>query len=356
MSGLNLSYEIDNGGGEISYFEDRCIKEPLQLANIIAGEIVSEILDNAFDIVTKTSNTSLYINFFLKLLLILSSDISGTDWKNFDNVCELKKSDLITQERICLGVVGDIIETVEQNLEEKINELDMKKLQPETLGPYDIITYDTIHGTGGVGDHPFDNKIDCSDEIEPENTRTVEKKSRVTDLIKNSPQVITEYLMIDEKTKKTQDEWEETEEKVIQVIELDDGDGINPKQSTPNNEDDDSEKEILQISVDDGMDIIDLSNHAFKEEEKQIINSQLAKGDQQECTTEQISLRDDNTIIMDATTHSLTEKKSSDDLSENKIKENKFKKKKWNFGTRFWGFLKKNDKHKSTSTSKIDKQ
>ncbi|XP_025831992.1 uncharacterized protein LOC112903846 [Agrilus planipennis] len=50
--------------------------------------------------------------------------------------------------------------------------------------------------------------------------RMVEKKSRLTDLVKNSPQVISEYLKADEDTKKKQDEWERMQESVLRVIEL----------------------------------------------------------------------------------------------------------------------------------------
>ncbi|KAF5307362.1 hypothetical protein FQR65_LT07079 [Abscondita terminalis] len=322
MSALNLSYEIDNGAEEISYFEDKHIKEPSQLANIIAGDIVKEILDNAFEIVSKSNTTS-------------------TNWIDSG---DLNVTNFIKSE--CLHVVGDILEAADDKVE-------MRNHQNETLGPYDVVTFDTIHAKSGIGDQSFDNQTACyENEIEPENVRTIEKKSRVTDLVKNSPQIISEYLMIDEKAKQNQDKWEETEEKILQVIELN-VDAVEPKPSI-NEDDDNAEVEVLHVPKDNDLDTIDLSSVTIKEEGNPIVNSQLAKGDQQ-CPNEPSSPRSNSNDVEGINTHSFIEKECHIPC-ECKTEENKLKKKKWNFGTKFLGFLKKNNKRQNTSISKLEKQ
>ncbi|KAK9738934.1 hypothetical protein QE152_g9430 [Popillia japonica] len=67
-----------------------------------------------------------------------------------------------------------------------------------------------------------DTQLDTLDTwvVDSEKIKVVEKKTRVTDLVMNSKQVLSLYLMSDESTK-YQEDWEEKNEKVIQVIELD---------------------------------------------------------------------------------------------------------------------------------------
>lgn len=56
---LHLLLSGSGGGEEITYYEESTLnpKEAPNLANVIAGEIVNEILENALDIATRASET-----------------------------------------------------------------------------------------------------------------------------------------------------------------------------------------------------------------------------------------------------------------------------------------------------------
>lgn len=77
----------------------------------------------------------------------------------------------------------------------------------------EILTYLHIPNCG-VGDQPSEG---LREEMVQPPPKAVEKKSRVTDLIKNSPRIIKEYLKMDSLAKENQEKWEEEEEKCIQV-------------------------------------------------------------------------------------------------------------------------------------------
>lgn len=109
-------------------------------------------------------------------------------------------------------------------------DIEMKRLLNEMMSPpYDIVNYETLARKDGVGDQPVEDLTAQEDDseqadddclVDVEKTKVVEKKTRVTDLVMNSKQVLSEFLMSDE-SRKMQEEWEEKNEKVIQVIELD---------------------------------------------------------------------------------------------------------------------------------------
>lgn len=66
----------------------------------------------------------------------------------------------------------------------------------------------------GVGDQPSEG---LREEMVQPPPKTLKKKPRVTDLIKNSPNIIKEYLIMNSLAKKDQEKWEEEEEKCVQV-------------------------------------------------------------------------------------------------------------------------------------------
>ncbi|KAB0800621.1 hypothetical protein PPYR_06361 [Photinus pyralis] len=106
----------------------------------------------------------------------------------------------------------------------------------------------------GIGDQlgeTVDNKI----ALEPQPKRRIEKKSRLTDLLKNSPDVISEYLMVDEKSKQRQAELEEGEETLIQTIDLENA----------------HQENVIHMPIEDAMEVIDLGAKPNPDEELQFV-------------------------------------------------------------------------------------
>lgn len=227
-------------------------------------------------------------------------------------------------------------------------DIEMKRLLSEMMSPpFEAVNYENIPRKDGVGDQPSTVEETISEDardimVDVDHTRMVEKKSRVTDLVMNSKQVLNEILM-DEETRQRQEEWEESKEEVLQIIELE---CIKPEEatalinrklkadSTTNLTDEIEEEVFITLPKDDIMDFVDLSSEAFEEEAKHLADKKEShrggKGDDFKNILEHsMSPRSSKSL---PTTVSQTE----DDFG---LKKNK--KKKWNFGYRLWGFLKK---------------
>lgn len=260
--------------------------------------------------------------------------------------------------------VGDIVANLETNIHQAISDdktnartldKEIKKLVTELLAPPYEISYEAIPVKGGgVGDQLSEDiaqVIISEPHTEPEVTRTVEKKSRVTDLVKNSPQIINEYLKIDENSKQTQEEWEETEERLIRVIELDhvkhgEENFKVPKKmqpedvALPEDENEDIDEVILMPMDDHIMDIVDLTSAPFRDEENEINleNSTLLNEDKR-FTHEKIN------AAFEPTPNTKMNNSEEQEMSgDSAVKDKRRKKKKWNIGSRLWGFFKKSHK------------
>lgn len=144
-------------------------KSETDLAQIVATELVSEILDNALDIVEE---------------------------------CEQEKS---------AKVVGDILESLASRFQEmNISEENKNSSKPpcEKGGSHPLLK--------GVGDQLE------GDEVVQEGSSTkyppVEKKNRLTDLVKNSKHVLAKLILNERR-----EAFEAMNEKVIRVVDLDNG-------------------------------------------------------------------------------------------------------------------------------------
>lgn len=306
-----------------------------------------------------------------------SSFITTKDTK-YDNT----KIDDLQMDNICSNIVGDIVEhigiqsppkisdiieglnSISVDQESKQNKQDiipldveMKRLLAEMLKPpYAISNYDISPVKGGVGDQPYDETLVSEPIPELEVPRAVEKKSRVTDLVKNSPQIISEYLMMDERAKQNQEEWEESEEQLLQVIELD---YVKPgeepfrvqKKMFPEDvalPEEIDESELVVPQEDDILNIVDLSSNAFREEEKQLSNitenSDGAKGDEPTNDNMVVVMSPHETAVSGGEIIENPQTVDQKEIEESQIKQPKSKKKKWTFGTKLFGFLKKGHK------------
>lgn len=252
------------------------------------------------------------------------------------------------------------------NTEEPLRlDMEMKRFLNEIMSPpYEIINSENAPRKDGVGDQPSTIEETNDNKQEIDHTRIVEKKSRVTDLVMNSKQVLTE-LFLNEEEKKKQEDWEEAKEDVIQVINLDcvhadDMDKLMEKvkltsiESCPTSADEDEDENYTPLPKDEMLDLIDLSEEAFVEEEKNLVcvkdeQHQGGKGDEYKKT------QNINMIPRSSKSLPASSAQSSHNLDETK----KDKKKKWNFGNKIWGFFKKHTnkhhgQHASGKPSNID--
>lgn len=217
----------------------------------------------------------------------------------------------------------------------------------------------------GVGDQPCvteETSLEEDPRLENDNTRIVEKKSRVTDLVMNSKQVLTEIFLNDEEKKK-QEEWEQSKENVIQVINLEcveshEMDKLMEKVhlttvesvgTTTRNSDDDAEEakeKFTPMPKDDVLDTIDLSTQAFQDEENKLCCLREERGKGDDCKTAQ------NVDLLPRSSKSLPS--SSTQSKENLQDAKKNKKKRWNFGKLF-GFIKKHS-HKQQQQEQQEQQ
>lgn len=296
------------------------------------------------------------------------------------------ENDELPANNVCCDIIGDIIENAGitsspniSNIIESLNiinqdisnekhtmvplEIEMKKLLSEILAPpYEIIDYECVPLKGGIGNQlsiESSQKVIEECVIKHEIARpSVEKKSGVTDLVKNFPQIITEYLKKDNMSKKSQEDWEENEEKLVDVIELDciELDDTPFKVSRKYFPEliplpyDSDEDEILKMDNDDNMDIINKPTKFQNEQQLTFCNkmTDLAKGDEQKSNNK-------NAITINEI---ITESKNGSDeklhLTSNNLQNEKSKKKKWNLGNRIWRFFKRGRKQEvaqSCSTS-----
>lgn len=252
------------------------------------------------------------------------------------------------------------------NAEEPLRiNVETKRFVNEIMSPTSDSTCEAATRKNGVGDQP--SNVDQSNINDPfndgivediENTRIVEKKSRVTDLVMNSKQVLTPIFLNDEEKKK-QDDWEESKENVIQVIDLDcvlpdDMDKliervkITAVDST--NDDIDEKETFTPIPKDDTLELIDLTVQSYKDVEEQKIsclkeNHHDGKGDEfKNIQVENLAPRISKTLPSSST-------QSQQQLEEEVKKE---KRKKWSVG-KIWGFFKKHiNKHPSEKNDNVE--
>lgn len=222
-------------------------------------------------------------------------------------------------------------------------DVEMKRLLNEMMSPpYDIINYESLARKDGVGDQPIEDvaarendPVEQQDDdllVDVEKTKVVEKKTRVTDLVMNSKQVLSEYLMSDE-SRKQQEEWEEKNETIIQVIELD---YIKPE-------------EAILLRKDEGA---SSDGYAIPEENEAMDNVELnmAKQDVDVNTDRKEAAGERFEVDKPAMAGASSSKSTSLDAAMAKqICKRKFenlKKKKWNINLKFWGFGKKKSRNK----------
>lgn len=320
------------GAGEMTR-ESLKQDEGSHIASIIAGEIVNEVLENALDIATRVSESAL-------------------QWRNLATTV---KSD---HAAVCHDIVEKMVDNVEnrpRRMSEIIGgpdkakdvrqaaplEIEVKKLLDEMKSsPYEVINYD-IPSKGGIGDQPLTmEKISVPCPL----PAPIEKKSRTTDLVKNSKQILTDIIK-NESMKQTQEKFEENEEKLIQVIELDcvhpgDKPFKVPKKYDPTEiplpQDDD---ELVEIPDDKNMDQVDL-----KGRQEAAAESSGGQGDDQSNNYSMIVVMSPNTSPgNEAPSDSQMYVGESSGISSylNETSDCKEKKKKWNLASKFMGWLKK---------------
>lgn len=318
------------------------------LTNIVADELVNEILESALDIATKVSDSALKWRSF-------------TDISEADNVC-------IDTNETCnkSANFNEIIEGLTKMNAEKAKAeketsetaplaIEVKKLLNEMMSPpYEIVNYDKAPIKGGVGDQP-PKGTDKEQEPIPE-TPQVEKKSRVTDLIKNSKQILSEYIM-KEKAKPMQDKLEETQEEIIQVIELD---CVKPgdepfkahrkyiPEEVPLPDDDEEIEEIIRVQPDDHtMEAVNLSEQNVEDQNACTSKDALGgKGDEFNHYNMIVVLSpNENSHLNEGESPSSVNvvTDESSDVLKDAVKQTK-EKKRWNFGSRLIGFFKKQPK------------
>lgn len=317
------------------------------LTTIVADELVNEILESALDIATKVSDSALKWRSF-------------TEINDSDNVCiddnETRNKSQNFNE-IIEGLAKINVEKVKP--EKEVNEsaplaVEVKKLLNEMMSPpYEIVNYDKAPIKGGVGDQP-PKGTEKEQESVPE-TPQVEKKSRVTDLIKNSKQILSEYIM-KEKAKPMQDKLEETQEEFIQVIELDcvkPGDEPFKANKTympediPLPDDDEEIEEIVRVQPEDNtMEAVNLSQKTLDDKNgSSSTEAQGGKGDEFNNYNMIVVLSPNENAHLNEgespSTVNVTEESS--DVLKDAVKQVK-EKKKWNFGSRLFGFFKKQPK------------
>ncbi|GJQ85864.1 hypothetical protein Trydic_g15322 [Trypoxylus dichotomus] len=370
----NIGNQLGNGSGEMK-FEVAEKEEVSSLANCIASEIVNEILENALDIATMRGVPGIEcdtIAFSVDdgICTFANSGLNQKMAKLEDNVEEIN-DECAGIKDIIDGLSGiHISKTNISKAEEPLRlDVEMKRLLSEIMSPpYDIVNYETLMRKDGVGDQPVEDFVVCDGEgvdqqdddclVDIEKIKVVEKKTRVTDLVMNSKQVLSEYLMSDE-SRKQQEEWEEKNEKVIQVIELD---YIKPEESAllkrredieedvQEKEEEEEEDDFVLPIENDHLDNVDLG--VFKQDADTVTEKQDGDSENFEENV--------NTKKSETPTTSSSKSCSLDTAMAKEICKRKFenlKKKKWNINFKFWGFGKKKsrDKEEEAKYVPVDK-
>nr|XP_023023623.1 uncharacterized protein LOC111511835 [Leptinotarsa decemlineata] len=272
-----MSCEVINKIGTGDCELEKKSRSEQNLATAVASELVSEILEDALNIVVEIED---------------------------------QKS---------VKVVGDILE----NLSNKFQELAISEEKMKMEDKIEAIICTTP--LKGLGDQ-LEADEGISEET-PIKHQTVEKKSRLTDLVKNSKQILAK-LMLSENTKETS--FDSGPERVLRVVELDSGDRpsklkeyISPE-TVPLPQSDSCEI-LAELTKEDSMDDIQLASSSDKSTQK---------GDDYKKTM---------TFPMAGT--------SGKGLSlASRYRTLKFpcelKKKKWNFGTKIINYIRKHQSKK----------
>lgn len=351
----NINITAGKGAGEMTADVLKFDEESENWATSIASEIVNEVIENALQLVTQTSESAINFKTFTEC-----EDNTDNATENFDNKPMSEIIDELNK-----------IHPDNQVREPMPLEVEVKNLLSEMMSPpYNIVFYDKNDIKGGVGDPPVHDISHGEVDYVSENTNiptTVEKKSRVTDLIKHSKQILSEYITRDA-SKQNQDNFEEIEEEVIQVIELD---CVKPgeekflayrkvrPEEIPLPED--NEDELIKMPDDRTMDIVDLSSKSFEAEQKAVSDEQdepkEGKSDESKKYNITVVMSPNNSLKPDA--GSLCESKLFGSETNAKLKnathEEKSKKKKWNLGARLMGLLRKN-KQQSHTTQTVSRK
>lgn len=269
-------------------------------------------------------------------------------------------------EGICLNTKINLNADVPSRID-----VETKRFVNEIMSPTtDTTTFENAIRNNGVGDQSNDVdrtnindrfKKPCSDD----NTRIVEKKSRVTDLVMNSKQVLTQIFLNDDEKMK-QDEWEESRENVIQVINLEcvqprDMDKLIEKvkitsidtideDNRENDDDDEDNESFTPIPKDDTLESIDLTIETHNDDDKKkCLNDKEdgGKGDdfKETCTEDLIPRSSKSLPSSSAQSHS----QLSDELR-------KEKRKKWNLN-KIWNlFIKKHKRSSDEKNANVEKR
>ncbi|KAG5883477.1 hypothetical protein JTB14_038351 [Gonioctena quinquepunctata] len=277
-----MSCEVINKIGTGDCDLEKISKSEQKLATAIATELVSEILEDALDIVEEIEEKS---------TVKVVGDI-------FDNLSNQFQELVISEEKLKMEKIEGIIST------------------PPLTGLGDQLETDE-----GIGEET------------PIKHQTVEKKSRLTDLVKNSKQILAK-LMQSESTKETSSGNSPTE-KVICVIELDSGDQapktaeISPENiPLPRND----SCEILKVLDREDMDEIQLSSFSDKGTQK--------GEDYKKTMTFPLAGPSEKNLSFSARYRTL---KFPYEL----------KKKKWNFGTKIMNYIRKHQAKKEAKQDSV---
>lgn len=215
MSGIDVEFigNIDN-----KILESECLLDTNKKSNTIAFEVVQNIVENALDV--------------------------ASDFKQ--------------------ETIGDIVNQYTPRCMKDFNEKSQKKLTPteEEVKKF-IGEFNSSPPSKGVGDQLLPSK-----EVLPKKKSftlpgkhfSLERKARLTDLVKNSKSLISRFLNQDT-IKQTENEWEEKNEQFLKSIELN---SITPSSSLKRKEKESSiDEEFLEIPNETLMDNIDLSKGDF---------------------------------------------------------------------------------------------
>lgn len=313
----------------------------------VADELVNEILESALDIAIKVSETAVkWRELTENNILANETDVDVNETRN--------KSPNFQEGFNQISPEKEPKETAPLALE-------VKKFLNEMMSPpYEIVNYDKAPVKGGLGDQ---TPTGIAAEQKPVEPPQIEKKSRVTDLIKNSRQVLSEYIR-KERSKKNADKAEETQEKFIQSIELD---CVKPgdkpfkarKKYIPENiplppDNEEEIEEIIRVQPEDHtMDVVDLPSKTIEGITAE--NTHGAKGDESNNYNMIFVLSPNENVRLNegespSSVNVVSE--GSSNVLKDAVKEVKEKKKKRNFGSRLIALFKKHPKEQEMLVKK----
>ncbi|RZB39846.1 uncharacterized protein BDFB_004577, partial [Asbolus verrucosus] len=256
--------------------------EGSSMSHMIVSEIMNDILDNTFEVILA---------------------------KNIQQAPKVEK--------ISPNVVGDILDNIlspPQNTETSnepyrhdetaLLDDEIKRIIKEMMYPPE---QKSIICTQGVGDQLGDKSEITPDKIlaEPVKRNTLERKNRLTNLVRNSKQMLARFVSNESDNDLKMAKSEETHEKLIKVIDLD-ADSSNFAEAGSSS----AVPRITQMPSESTMDLVDLEPH-------------LQKNDYSETETDEREIAS-----------SKIEAKKSDNVT----------KKKWNFGAKIMKYIKRHPK------------